>query len=284
VALFILVWYFGAKFSRDALKLDDLKQKLEEENRQLKIDIQELKRQGPQVSEPIELNHAIPYTFQVKGKQGKKIALISGRIEQVNEADVWVSSENTDMQMARYYDRSISGIIRYRGAKKDTSKNVISDGDIIANELKVVVDGKVPVAPTTVFVTSSGELEKNNNVKKIFHVASVRGAAGIGYIPVEDIQFCVQEALKVADSDKYKSLGIKSVLFPLLGTGTAKGKVEDIAQKLIPSALEYFETTGNSALEYIYFIVRTDVECDAGYKVLQQLEKSGRLVAVRGNN
>ncbi len=283
VALFFLIWFYGVKVSRDAFKLDDLTKEMEEENRQLKIDIQELKRQGSQVSKPEELSHAISSIFQVKGRGGKKIALISGRIEEVKEADVWVSSENTDMQMARYYDRSISGVIRYRGAKKDTSGNVIDD--IIAKELKVVVDSKVPVAPTTVFVTDSGELAKTpNNVKKIFHVAAVRGEAGIGYEPVKNIQFCVSEALRVADSEESRTLGIKSVLFPLLGAGTAKGNAEDIAQKLIPSALEYFETTKNSAIEYVYFLARTDFERDVCYRVLQQLEQSGRLVAAHGSN
>ncbi|HYX51287.1 MAG TPA: macro domain-containing protein, partial [Ktedonobacteraceae bacterium] len=283
VALFFLIWFYGVKVSRDAFKLDDLTQELVEENRQLKIDKQELKSHGSQVSNPEELNHAIPFIFQVKGRGNKKIALITGRIEQVGEADVWVSSENTDMQMARYYDRSISGVIRYRGAKKDKAGNVIDD--IIAKELKIVVDGKVPVAPTTVFVTDSGELAKPpNNVKKIFHVASVRGEAGIGYEPVKNIQFCVSEVLRVADSEECKASGIKSVLFPLLGAGTAKGNAEDIAQKLIPFALEYFETTKNSAIEYVYFLARTDFEYDVCYRVLQQLEQSGRLVAERGSN
>ena len=108
--------------------------------------------------------------------------------------------------------------------------------------------------------------------------------AGVGYVPVEDIQFCVSKALRRADSEEFRSLGIKTILFPLLGAGTARGKVEDIAAKLILSAVSYFETTGSSALEYIYFIVRTDVERDACYKVLQELEQSGRLVVVRSSN
>ena len=131
-----------------------------------------------QTPKPKELNHDIPYTFQVKGRLDKKIALITGRIEKVHEADVWVSSENTDMQMARFNERSISSIIRFHGAKKDKFGRVIED--TIAKELEVVTEGKAPVAPTSVFVTGSGELANNpNHVKKIFHVASVRDWHGI---------------------------------------------------------------------------------------------------------
>lgn len=46
-------------------------------------------------------------------------------------------------------------------------------------------------------------MQQLENVKKIFHVASVRGEAGIGYVPVENIQFCVSKALRFADAEQY---------------------------------------------------------------------------------
>ena len=278
VALFILIWYFGAKLSREALNLDDSTQKLKEEKQKLEDDLRELRNQKTQAPKAIELHYGIPYVFQLKGKQGKKIALITGRIEGVKIADVWVSSENTDMQMARFYDRSISGVVRYCGAKKAPSGHVIDD--IIAKELKSLVGSNLPVAPGTVYVTGSGELQNDNRVKKIFHVASVHGEVGIGYIPVENIQFCVTKALREADSEKWKSVGLKTILFPLLGTGTARGKVDDLAKKLIQAAASYFETTENSAIEYIYFLARTDVERDICHTVFKELERLGRLVEI----
>jgi O-acetyl-ADP-ribose deacetylase (regulator of RNase III) len=277
----MLVWYYGAKVSREALQSDHLIQKLEEENQKLKNDLQELKKQRIQVIKAIELHHDIPYIYQVRRKRGKKIALITGRIEDVKKADVWVSSENTDMQMARFYDRSVSGVVRYYGAKKDTSGNVTDD--TIAKELKLHVANNVPVSPTSVFVTGSGELQKDNNVKKIFHVASVRGEPGIGYVPIENIQYCVTKVLTVADSENTRNLGIKSILFPLLGVGTASGQLEDIVPKLIKAAVSYFEATENSTIEYIYFLSRTDVDRDACLIVLKELAQLDRLELIHGS-
>ncbi|MBV8823225.1 MAG: hypothetical protein JO123_10585, partial [Ktedonobacteraceae bacterium] len=67
---------------------------------------------------------------------------------------------------------------------------------------------------------------------------------------------------------------------PLLGTGTARGKVDDLAKKLIQAAASYFETTENSAIEYIYFLARTDVERDICHTVFKELERLGRLVEI----
>lgn len=281
VALFMLVWFFGVKLSRDVLKFDDPMQKLQKENQDLKDKLQELNRQGIQASGPTELHHEIPYIYRMRNKRSKKIALITGRIEDVKEADAWVSSENTDMQMARFYDRSISGVIRYYGAKRDTSGNVIDD--TIAKELKNQIGNSVPVSPTTVFVTSSGELQKDNKVKKIFHVASVRGEAGVGYVPINNIQFCIREVLKAVDSEENRSIGIKTILFPLLGAGTARGIPEEIAPKLIKAAASYFEAAENSAIECVYFLCRTDFERDACLVVLKELVEANKLELVSGS-
>ena len=108
----------------------------------------------------------------------------------------------------------------------------------------------------------------------------LRCETGTGYEPVKNIEDCVSKALRVADSEDYRGLGIKSILFPLLGTGTGEGKLEEITPKLIMSALEYFKGTENSALETIYFIARTDVERNVCHNVLQKLVESDKLVAV----
>jgi O-acetyl-ADP-ribose deacetylase (regulator of RNase III) len=279
VALFMLAWYFGNQIFQKTLIIDRSIEELNQEKRKLQDELQALKRQGTPGITVEDLPHGIPYKYQVRGKRGKKIALITGRIEEVKIADIWVSSENTDMQMARFYDRSISGTIRYLGAKRDASLNVIDD--IIAKELRNVVGTNKPVAPTAVFVTDSGELQKGNNVKKIFHVAAVHGEYGVGYKPVENIQYCVTNSLQRVETEDYRSLNFKSILFPLLGAGTAVGKPEKIAQYLIQAAVTYFETATNSQLEYIYFIARTNIERDACLATFQQLEQSGELEAFR---
>ncbi|GAC1436741.1 MAG: hypothetical protein NVSMB54_37410 [Ktedonobacteraceae bacterium] len=279
VALFMLVWYFGTRIFPQALNMDVSIQKLTQEKQQLQNELQELKNQGIQILKAKDLPHSVLHIYQVKGKRGKKIALITGRIEEVKIADIWVSSENTDMQMARFYDRSVSGIIRYFGAKRDASLNVVDD--IVANELKNLIGTQRPVTPTAVFVTGAGELQKENNVKKIFHVASVQGEPGVGYRPVENVQYCVTNAMKRADDEVYRGLGFKSILFPLLGVGTAHGKVEEVAPRLIQAAVSYFGATPSSQLEYVYFVARTDIERDTCQATFQQLVQDGKLELVK---
>lgn len=282
VALFMLIWWYGARVSYTALGLDSLIKRLEQEKQGLEGEVQELRRRKARSLDAKELPHAISRIYQLKEKRDKKIALITGRIEEVRDVDIWVNPENTDMQMARFYDLSISGVIRYYGALRSPNGRVTDD--LVANELKSLLGNNAPVAPATVYVTEPGELKKENNVKKIFHVATVRGEVGIGYIPVENIQYCVIRALKEADSEMWKSLDIETILIPLLGTGTARGKVEEVVPRLIQAAISYFETTENSTIKCIYFLARTNVYRDACHTILRQFERSNKLVMVYDSN
>ena len=56
--------------------------------------------------------------YQIAKVPAKEIGMITGDIQNIKEIDVWVNSENTNMQMARHFDRSISATIRYLGRKK----------------------------------------------------------------------------------------------------------------------------------------------------------------------
>ena len=72
----------------------------------------------------------------------------------------------------------------------------------------------IEVAPATVLSTGAGKLRKNN-VKWIFHVASVIGQPGEGYRPIERIERCVTNALARADADECRDDGLTSILFPI---------------------------------------------------------------------
>ncbi|HYT88023.1 MAG TPA: hypothetical protein VEL76_04830, partial [Gemmataceae bacterium] len=59
------------------------------------------------------------HEFRLKGTKDTAIGLITGDIQNVRkDVDVWVNSENTNMQMARPFENSISGVIRYHGSEK----------------------------------------------------------------------------------------------------------------------------------------------------------------------
>lgn len=242
VGCYLVIYWFGTKKTNQKL-----------------VDIENFRK----VSKPIGRREEFSYTL--KGNEGKKVALITGDILKVKGIDIWVNSENTNMQMARFHDNSISGVTRYFGAKRDNAGNVLDD--IIANELEKQLEGNSFVQQASVFVTTAGELKESNDVKKIFHVAAVEGEAGSGYQPIRNIGRCVSNALKRVDG-KFKQEGYKSILFPLLGTGTAKGELENISEVLIHNAISYFEDNPNTTLESIYFLVWTERELEVCKKIL----------------
>ena len=186
---------------------------------------------------------------------GKEIGYITGNIKDIKGVDVWVNSENTNMQMARPFERSISSTIRYEGAKKGRSGNIVND--IIANELNKIMEEEGGLAtPGTVIPTTSGELERTNGVKKIFHAAAVFGQPGEGYKPINNIEDCISNALELIDNDEELSnVDLHSIIFPLMGTGTTKLSAQGIADNLIDAALNYLARNPDSKVNKIYFLV-----------------------------
>lgn len=208
------------------------------------------------------------FKYGIKGAD-KQIVLVTGGIEHVKVADIWVNSENTNMQMARFYDSSISGTIRYCGALRDDKGNVLKDN--IAKELSEIMDGQLSVEPGIVLATKPGELNNTNNVKRVFHTASVRGQVGIGYIPIQNIEICVINSLKLADSAKYRNEGLSSILFPLFGTGTAAGDLETTAEKLISTAITYLEQNADSSIKCVYFLVWSEKQLRVCKNILESV-------------
>lgn len=191
------------------------------------------------------------YLYPLANVAGKEIGLITGDIQNIKEIDVWVNSENTNMQMARHFERSISATIRYLGAKRDRAGRVVDD--IISNELREAAGaGDVPAG--IVIPTGSGELLKSHNVKKIFHAASVVGQVGQGYKPITEITDCIVNGLKLVDSEEMSNEDIQSILFPLMGTGTTRLDAEGIAGRLIDAAISYIGENPSTKIQKVYFL------------------------------
>ena len=191
------------------------------------------------------------FPFRLVTQAKKRICVITGDIRERRNIDVWVNSENTNMQMARFYDRSLSAIIRYEGAEKDDNEQVVAD--TIANELAGALGGRLSVTPGTIYVTSSGALAQTRAVKKIFHAATVSGVPGSGYQAMQDVEKCVTNALRRCDLPQYRDDNLRSIVFPMMGTGAGGAKVEMIAQPLIQSAISYLLTNPDSRVETVYF-------------------------------
>jgi len=208
------------------------------------------------IGSPIKLiKKTKTFVYQLRSVPEKKICLITGDIQNVKGIDIWVNSENTNMQMARFHDRSISSIIRYLGAKKNKAKQVVED--TVARELTEVMGQETHVPPASVLVTGSGELERTHQVKKIFHVASVIGQVGKGYTPVANLDSCVRNALAEADEPELQGSELRTILFPLMGTGGGEGKLEEKSKELIDAAINYLEENPESFLKEVYFLAST---------------------------
>ena len=218
---------------------------------------------------PERVNPEQAYLFRIRKASKKRIGILTGDLRLVVGVDVWVNSENTDMQMARYYDRSGSAVIRYFGAKRDRAGQVVED--TIANELRIAMGTVNSVTPGTVLITSAGELERTNGVKRIFHTAAVQGQPGIGYKPVPDVEMCIREALKLADSVECATLGLRSMLFPIIGTGTGGAQLNDTVRSLLNATINYFEQRPRSLLSTVYFLAFTDQQLKACLIALSQM-------------
>lgn len=201
---------------------------------------------------PKNIKEKETYLYQIRGVPGKEIGVITGDIYGIKEVDIWVNSENTNMQMARPFERSISGTIRFYGAKRNAAKRIVED--LIANELYAIV-GDTEVPAGEVIATGAGELTRTHHVKKIFHAAAVRGQVSQGYSPIEGIEVCVRKALELADSEEMANEELHSILFPLMGTGTSRKDPQEVADNLIDVAVSYMEEVPTSKINKIYFLV-----------------------------
>ena len=65
--------------------------------------------------------------YAIKDRPGVIVGYKAGDIEYVKDVSIWGNSENTDMLMDRFIDRSISAKIRSLGANKDDEDNIVDD-------------------------------------------------------------------------------------------------------------------------------------------------------------
>ena len=209
-----------------------------------------------QRADPRPIEQSIVYLCR-PAVRGVRLGVVTGNLQLVRCADIWVNSENVDMQMSRFHERSISGLIRYLGAQRDDSGRV--ELDLISDELAEKVHGRAPVTPGATFVTGPGSLAKSNDVRAVVHVASVQGEPGIGYRQVRGIDQCVVNALTAADNVQ----GAKSVIIPLFGVGEAGADPGVTASVLVRTTVDRLRSLQMSSLREVYLLAYTDLELSA---------------------
>ncbi|WP_433729249.1 macro domain-containing protein [Actinoplanes sp. CA-051413] len=184
-----------------------------------------------------------------------RLGAVAGSIRRIRFADAWVSSENTDMEMSRAAEFTISGIVRYWGARRDGGGRIVDD--TIARQLAEQVGSRRPVMPGAAFVTGPGSLADSHHVRAIIHVASVQGEPGAGFRQVRNVGVCVTNALALAES-----LDVTSIVFPLLGVGSGHGDPQATATAMITAAIDHLDGRATTGLRAIYFLGYTQSELD----------------------
>jgi nucleoside phosphorylase/O-acetyl-ADP-ribose deacetylase (regulator of RNase III) len=184
-----------------------------------------------------------------------RLGAVAGSILRVRFADAWVSSENTEMEMSRPAEFTISGIIRYWGARRDGTGRIVED--TIARELAERVGPDRPVTAGAAFATGPGALAESHHVRAIIHVASVQGEPGAGFRQVRNIGVCVANALARAEE-----LGVESILFPLLGVASGHGDTRATATEMITAVVDHLTGRPATALRAVYLLGYTRSELD----------------------
>ncbi|MGH3912283.1 MAG: macro domain-containing protein [Pseudonocardiaceae bacterium] len=195
------------------------------------------------------------------------IGVIPGSIRQVRDVDIWVNSENTDFQMARPTEFSVSAIIRYWGAFRDETGRIVED--VIADDLRARVGDRTPVAPGTAVVTGSGALRETHNVTKVIHVAAVQGEPGAGFRQVRNVEWCVTSTL--AQAERIAGTGdARSVLFPMLGAGMAHADLASTASVMVTGVLDHLSRHRDTLLQRVFLLGYNEAERAALQSVLRE--------------
>lgn len=213
-----------------------------------------------------------------------RIGVLWGDLAEVRGVDVWVNSENSFMEMGRMFDPGVSGLIRRLGAKGPAGGDYTED--CIQRELMMVVGStKRPVEDGSVFWTGPGNLARRG-VKAIAHVAAVgvrkteNGEFIPGYVPVRDLGRCVTNVLDeieagqslLARAGRLQWAPFRSVLFPLMGTGSARAEARVVSSALIATAIDHLRSKPSRFLERVLFLAYSDVDRDLCLAALDAFE------------
>lgn len=269
IAAFIFIWRYGTKVGLKAIDEDQRQAEVHDRDEIIAALTKELEV-ARTVTSPSPLQETQIHAYRHKDLERREFGLITGNLSKIVNIDAWVNSENTNMQMASFYDRSVSGYIRYAGALKDSVGNVTEDtiGEAIASQ----VGGHATVSPGTVVITTSGELERTHGVKRILHAAAVQGQSGQGYKQIQDVGSCVDGCLAAMDQlNTVNGTALHSVLFPLMGTGQGRGEAEVTVRTLVTAAVEYLRAHQDSQVARVYLLAYTDFELGACIGVLDGL-------------
>jgi hypothetical protein len=252
IGAFLFIWLTGVWWT---LKADELEvREAQLARRETVLDTASAEPTGF----PAVLNPGDVRLYRLKSRPRRVVGLVPGGIDHVKFAQIWVSSENANMQMARFYDRAISGAIRYLGARRNNAGEV--EEDLIGAALAARMEDRRIVALGTVFDTEPGALADTHGVRALLHVATVAGQFNQGYRTVADMGDCVHHVLQCAERLAERDAGITSVLLPLLGSGSARGELGNTVAAVLDAVVTHLENNRDVRVNTVYVLAYTKPE------------------------
>ncbi|MEM8636108.1 MAG: hypothetical protein AAGF33_14125 [Pseudomonadota bacterium] len=175
-----------------------------------------------------------------------KIEIWRGDIKRAKDFDVWVNSENTHMEMARFWDKSVSANIRKLGSVRQLPLSANRRKDALGLALAEKIGTRKEVKIGSVFVTPTdpaSDLSARNNVVCVAHLAAVEpNEDSHGFRSGGEIRNCVETVLKEVaklQPDESKKRGernkikVRSILFPLIGSGDGGAHPSLVAHQMV---------------------------------------------------
>jgi O-acetyl-ADP-ribose deacetylase (regulator of RNase III) len=193
--------------------------------------------------------------FTVEGLAGdQRIVLATGDIQELGEhrPTVVVSPESMYMQLARYGDLAISGILRSMDAERSSGGMIIRDSlNECLQELIKTKKINLPVSPASVLATPTDQLAKCG-VRYVFHVAALEGSRGAGYrTPTHLLDDCVRTCFNQLAELSSKDKTINSILFPMIGAGSTQLGPQDVAEQILKPSIKKMQLTPSCKTFYL---------------------------------
>jgi O-acetyl-ADP-ribose deacetylase (regulator of RNase III) len=196
------------------------------------------KRKKLEISLTARLASGIDVVYRVSDNPSQAVEIVTGSLRDIRSADVIVSSENTYLQPARFFDRSMSGTLRYLDAEKNPiDLRVRRDAYFEALQAAIAKEQvEIPVLPGSVLAMRTTALQ-TQGVKYVFHAATVEGEVEKGYRGNEDaidsaVLRCFEKFAEISREDP-----ITSILFPVFGAGSGRLFEDLAASRLVEEVL-----------------------------------------------
>ena len=199
--------------------------------------------------------------FRLEGRDPAfRLHLRLGDIRDIKDVDVWVNSENTLMEMDQLVGRSVSSAVRAGGAWIDKSNNLVR-ADYVADALRRKMEWRGVVDVGEVIDTTPGRLKLSNNVRRIYHVATVIGRIGQpvqaepGSVPV-----CVTAALqRVCGANRNQPhlwvTPYRSAVLPLIGSGNGGLSVTQSIRGTVEGVKNFLSERPNTKLRDVHLSI-----------------------------